>query len=123
MFLSLNMNCKDALTEYIAIKNFLTKNSLTRLNPNFKLEDETLEQEQVQAAVPKFEMGSWGIKSKKVKKTSVLQRKFVQMIEINTILKIIEEYQQKFELLKYLYQNDYNVHSYSNSFSNDKMSC
>jgi len=42
------------------------------LNPNFKLEDETLHEDQVEAAVPKFEMGKWGVKSKKLKKVSAL---------------------------------------------------
>lgn len=35
MVSSLNMDPKDALEQYIALKQFLNFNSVTRLNPNY----------------------------------------------------------------------------------------
>ena len=81
---------------YNSVKAFVMNNSLTRINPNFELDRAPQPDDDIVIAAPEVDFGDkWSIKKKKQPKVPQLDQKYVQTIEINTVLKIIEEVQEK----------------------------
>ena len=103
-----NEEVLNNLKEFNGIKSFLLRNSLTWLNPKFRFDWKS------KGKSDEPPVDSWDFKIIKGRSAPVMTWKYIQMIEINTILRLIEEMTQKAKLQSINFTN--NPKSYEQCF-------
>jgi hypothetical protein len=109
---------QEILNQFSAIKSFFLKNSLTRFNPNYVAHEKRLEgsrpetEQRAKMFSSLFSSLSFTVRSRKEPKPRAIHKRYIQMLEINTMLKLIEEISLRKTLKNILFEKDFKHKDY-----------